>query len=636
MIAVLALMASALGSGLLFDQDTYTPLDTVQIDVGIDGRIATGVVLYTFQPASGDMSFATALPTGAALAGLRYRQGLDWIHATADVAPTTFAPAPEGNVHDLLDGEVFVTILPPLDGGPIEIEVVWQRILHAEEGLLTLDIPLSDSGLNPSDPEVQLTVDINGNARLTEIELVPGLGTIAGEGGTASWAGTISEADVAALSWTEDPAEFGIEVHVYRPAVDPFTGESSPDGYALVTILPGDPMDVARVDQLFTFVLDSSSSMQGAPMASAVRAAGQWIRKLKPVDRFNVIPYASQAVPFRGRSPYATDEAVDHAISYLERQNPAGLSDPEEGVTTALKLMDDTVQQRSFFSCGGSTHADDPDAAPVAGQAVETKMGREVRVAPYVVLLTDGGATTGETSIEGIVDAVTAANTVGASVFAVGVGPDADRRLLRQITSAHRGEVRYAENPSQVGEVVAALRDRIAHPLLVQPHIAVRKSRDRVPTSLPDVTAGTELVFAFRYRSPDTKKLQMTGIRGQLDYDESFDIDLPSTDDELPAVARAWAQLRTEELDDRYQAGETHLYDDIDELVRTYGVASDVVSLTFSDPYWDDYGDAASEDAAAYATTGASGACGCSTPMLIAGWWPVMLGLLTVAARRQD
>jgi len=634
-IAILALLAPAFASGVLFDRDAYIALDSVEIDIEIEGRIATGTALYAFQSATGDLNFATTLPVNAAISGLRFRQGPDWIGATADVAPTTFAPAPEGNVHDLLDGEVFVTALPTLDAGPVEIEVTWQRILHAEVGSLHLDIPLSDGGLNPSDPDVQITVAIAGSGAVTDVALQPGLGAILEDSGTASWAGTLSEADLASLTWTEDPTPFGIEVLAYRPAVDPFTGESSPDGYALVTVLPGDPADAGRVDQLFTFVLDSSSSMQGAPMRAAVRAASRWIRGLESSDRFNVVPYASQAVPFRGRSPYATTDAVDRAVAYLERQKPAGLSDPEEGVTTALKLMDDTVQQRSFFSCGGSTHADEPNAAPIAGQPIETRSGREVRVAPYVVLLTDGGATSGHTDIDEIIAAISAANTVGASVFAIGVGADADRRLLGQITNAHRGDVRYATSPNDVADVVATLRDRISNPLLVQPHIAVRETYDRVPVSLPDVMAGTELVFAFRFRDPDVGKLRMTGIRGQLDYDEKFEIDLPQTNDALPAVARAWAQLRTEALDSRYLSGETSLYGEIETLVQTYGIASEVVTLSFGDPDFgaDDPANFAAADEAALDYS-AGGECSCRTPMLVAGIWPLLFALVAVGSRR--
>ena len=71
-------------------------------------------------------------------------------------------------------------------------------------------------------------------------------------------------------------------------------------------------------------------------MNTAVAAAAEWLRSLAETDRFNLVPYTSVAVPFRGRAPLAEESAVERAVAFLERQSPTGLSDPTDGIVTAL------------------------------------------------------------------------------------------------------------------------------------------------------------------------------------------------------------------------------------------------------------------------------------------------------------
>lgn len=623
-----ALSAPASASGVLYGPDGYAELLALDGQAQVFGRVGVVEQSFRFEAPPGDWTFAASLPEGAAVAGLRFREGDGaWITAAPGEAVDP-ADTPDGAPGELLPGQVFTAALPTTAGEAVEVALSWQQLLPAEAGALALTLPLDDGGVSPA-AAVSLGFEVTGLDEVLEASLSVG-GDVALDGVSASatWTGAMSDADAVRLTWVEAAAPLGVTLLAYRPAEDPFTGALGGPGYALAVIQPGPLTDADRVEQLFTFVLDVSRSMVGAPLEAAVAAGSSWIDDLEAQDRFNVIPYASQPYPFRARATGATGEAAAEAGAFLDEQEAAGLSDPEEALVTALGLVDDTLLQRTFFGCSGTTRGEDGDAPPVEGAPIEQLDGAIQRVAPYVVLLTDGGASTGETDLEAILEAVASANTAGASLFAVGVGEDVDRELLERLTAAHRGEVAFAEDADAVEAAVSSLQERIRDPLLVQPQVDVEGAYDAAPEALPDAGAGWELLVAFRYDEPGGAELLLTGVRGQEELALSDTLSLPEEDGRWPVVARAWAQLRVDDLDDRYLAGES-VYDEIAELVEDYGVASEVVTLSFG-------GADASEDvgAMAYASSGCAVLSRVS-PRSRSLWATLLLGLGVALLRRR-
>jgi len=367
--------------------------------------------------------------------------------------------------------------------------------------------------------------------------------------------------------------------------------------------------------------------MAGAPLEAATAAGESWLSELESSDRFNVVPYASQPYPFAGRAPQATEEAVDEAVAFMADQEPLGLSDPAEAVITALELERDTLLQRNFFGCSG-TRRPDGEGPPRHDQPIVDADGEAEPVAPYVVLLTDGTATVGLTGEDEIAWAVSDANVVAASLFAIGVGPDVDQRLLERLASDHRGRAAFAETPEDVEAVVTELRDRIRDPLLVRPQLQIDGTWDAAPETLEDAGAGFELVYAFRWDTPGDVDIVVQALRGRETIDEQWTVTLPDVDARLPAVARAWAQLRVQDLDAAYAAGDSSVYSAIADLVADYGVASDVVALGFDGS--EDLGDASG----GYAVDMASG-CGV-TPMTRSLLAHLLAPLLVLGVRRRS
>ncbi len=624
---ILALLCTAAqASGLLYDEDEVFPLSALDAEVVVTGRVAEATLTYDFEaPGVGASSFAARLPEDAALTGLRYRDGEgEWVEASASpAAEQENEPGPWGDPRELLDGQVFVVTLPERSGDPLTVELTWQRLLAAEAGALSLTVPLDDGGLDEGDPSVSVSLELTDEA-LGDASLSPEGSLEAGSQQIlASWSGLQSEAEAVTLTWAVSTEALGLRLWTYRPELDPFTGEAGDLGYALVVLTPGAG---AQAEQIFSFVLDTSASMAGEPLLLAVDAGSSWIGALSEEDRFNLIPYQSQPWPFRARAPYATADATARGADFLERQEARGLSDPAEALTEALALQEDTLLQRGFFSCGGTAQVS--DSAPPAWDAEVQPLDDTPAPAAYVVWLTDGGASSGETDREAIVDLVSAANGFRASVYAIGVGSDADEALLDAVTGVNRGEARLAQTLDEVPAVVAALQERIRHPALAQPTVEIPVGESLAPEALQDLSEGHELLLAFRYAEPGESTLTLRGARGAEDVEEDYTVTLPELDEELPAVARAWAQLRVADLDARYLAGETGLYSEIAALVETYGVASAVVTLSF--------GDSAGYEATADAGLAYGAGCGCGLSRRgRAGLGPLLALALVVGWRRR-
>lgn len=624
---ILSLLTStALGAGLLYSGDDNVPLAAYDARVEVTGRIQEVTATFSFPaPGEGARRFAAVLPEDAAVTGLRVREGGgDWIVAAATAASELNTdPGPWGDPVELLEGQVFVASLPDLSGEDLEVALDWQRLLAAEGGALSLTVPLDDGGLNGSDPPVTVRLHVEddalGAASLSPEGALSATDTVI----DAAWSGALSEADAVALRWEIPAPELGVRLWAYRPAIDPFTGVAADAGYALVAIQPGAGAE-ARVDQIFSFVLDTSASMDGEALEAAVAAGSAWLDTLAESDRFNLIPYQSIALPFRAKAPLADDAAVAKGKAFLARQRARGLSDPGEALTEALSLEQDTILQEGLFSCGGTARGS--DTAPPLPDAEVRALDGAPGPAAYVVWLTDGGASVGETDPLAIAEAVAAANAPGASVYALGLGPDADMDLLALVTAANRGEAQQAGTVAEVAGAVAALQDRVAHPLLVRPAVAVAGAWDQAPASLQDASEGYELLLAFRWDEPGEATLRLTGVRGLDDLDESFGLELPELDESLPAVARAWAQLRVHDLDARYKAGDTGVYGEIQSLVETWGVASEVVTLSYG-----------AEDAGDYALAyDQAGGCGCGLGLRArAALSPALLIGLAVLRRRR-
>ena len=298
--------------------------------------------------------------------------------------------------------------------------------------------------------------------------------------------------------------------------------------FLLVAGVPAkQPDDRAKIKREVTLVLDRSGSMNGKKLEQAREAALQIIAGLEPGESFNLIVY-NESVDVFSTQPVVKDES---------------------NVAAARKYLDGVLAR-------GGTNIHD-----ALVEALRQKPTRD-RL-PIVLFLTDGRPTIGETSEKTIRETVKAVNKYRKRVFTFGVGVDVNSPLLETIAYRSRATATFVLPGEDIELKVAGVFRRLAGPILAEPKLSVvdadgkpqaGRVRDLIPSELPDVFDGDQLVLVGQYVSERPLMMQLTGnYLGQTQtFRFKFRLDKATTRNAF--VPRLWANRKIGILVDAVRA----------------------------------------------------------------------------------
>ena len=258
---------------------------------------------------------------------------------------------------------------------------------------------------------------------------------------------------------------------------------------------PGDA--ATAIKREVTLVLDRSGSMNGRKLDQVREAARQIIAGLEPQEAFNIITYNEAVDRFAHRPIIKTGENVERAFAYLDALTSRGGTNIHDALVEALR----------------------PE--PVEGML------------PIVLFLTDGLPTIGQTSEVAIRNVAIEGNLYQRRVFTFGVGDDVNAPLLDKIAQSSRAVSAYVMPGEDVEVKVASVFKRLSGPVLAEPLLAelgdheTARVRQLLPTRLPDVFEGDQLIVLGQYTTPEGKiDFQLAGnYRGkQRTFKFSFDL----------------------------------------------------------------------------------------------------------------
>lgn len=263
------------------------------------------------------------------------------------------------------------------------------------------------------------------------------------------------------------------------------------------------------------FVLDTSGSMSGAPMAASKRFMRAALAGLRPQDRFRIIPFSNAARHFARAALPAT---------------PAN-----------LRAGGQFVDQ---LSAGGGTEIDSAIRAAFATR-------RPADTLRIVVFLSDGYIG-GEHRVLRTID-----QQIGAArIYAFGVGNAVNRYLLDSMAEMGRGYARYVGLDDDALEVAEQLAADLKSPLMTD--IAVDWGDVDVsgvsPARIPDLFAGGSVRLYARHRAAGPASVQVTGrVNGRA---ASMTVPLTLTDaPDQAALPLIWARNRIAQLERNIAVG---------------------------------------------------------------------------------
>ncbi|MFH0945459.1 MAG: VIT domain-containing protein [Planctomycetota bacterium] len=302
-------------------------------------------------------------------------------------------------------------------------------------------------------------------------------------------------------------------------------------GYFL--LMAGLPAEASHkgthVHREVTVVVDRSGSMAGEKMDQALAAVGQVLEGLQDGEAFNIIDYSSTISTFAGAPVTMNREEMLKAREYLKLLRPGGGTNIHDALLTALRQE------------------------PTAGTL------------PIVLFLTDGLPTIGRTLETDIRALVEKGNVHRRRVFTFGVGSDVNAPLLDRLAELSRATSTYVLEGEDVELKVAQVFRKLYGPVLSEPALttldgeqnpSTRMVRELMPTTLPDLFEGDELVLLGQYTSEEPISFSLSGDFLGTQRTFRFDFDFKHASVRNSFVPRLWAGRKIAFLIDQIrQAG---------------------------------------------------------------------------------
>jgi Ca-activated chloride channel family protein len=312
--------------------------------------------------------------------------------------------------------------------------------------------------------------------------------------------------------------QVGTSVISYRP-------KSDEEGYLLLLTSPEiKPASDDRPKKTVLFVLDRSGSMSGEKIDQAKNALKFVLNNLREGDTFNIIAYDSEVETWRPELQKYDEDTRKAALGFVEGIYAGGSTNINGALTKALEQLKDKSRPN------------------------------------FVLFLTDGLPTVGETNEQKIAANAKQHNSIRARVFVFGVGYDLNARLLDKLARENFGVTQYVRPNENIESHVSALYNRIGAPVMSEVKIKYdvegAKTEEgeivtrQYPKEVTDLFAGEQLVIVARYKRAGDAKVVITGKVG--DKEQKFDFPAKlvekSGDESHAFVEKIWAMRRIGEI----------------------------------------------------------------------------------------
>ncbi|HEX6963642.1 MAG TPA: VIT domain-containing protein [Lacipirellula sp.] len=339
----------------------------------------------------------------------------------------------------------------------------------------------------------------------------------------------------------------------YRP-------DDEEDGYFLLLATPeletDDDIGLLPAKSVL-FVVDRSGSMSGEKMDQAKEALKFVLNNLRKGDTFNIIAYDSEIESFRPELQKFDDEARAAATGFVNGLYAGGSTNIAGALERALDMLQD-------------------DGRPA-----------------YVIFLTDGLPTVGETGEAAIAKLASENNDVRARIFPFGVGYDVNSRLLDKLAHENHGQSEYVRPEEDIENSVSKLYRRIGAPVMTDVELTIdvddAKESDgptvaRVyPEGTFDLFAGDQFIMVGRYQTPGDSKITIAGeVNGEKhSFDFPAELVEESDDDAKAFVAKLWATRRVGEIIDEIdlKGRNEELVEELVALATEHGILTPYTSF---------------------------------------------------------
>ncbi len=295
-----------------------------------------------------------------------------------------------------------------------------------------------------------------------------------------------------------------------RPEASFLARRGPEGGFFTLTVHPQAAPAAAEVmPRELIFLVDTSGSMNGAPLDKVKEAMKRCLAALDPRDAFGVMNFCDDVTSLSASPLPATAENVKKAVEYVEALHSGGGTSMLNGIRAALGFPVDAGRVR------------------------------------LVCLMTDGYIGN-EAEILAEVQ-----KSLGAGrLFSFGVGSSVNRYLLEELARVGRGDAQFVRQDEDSAMAVEKFARRVAKPCVTDlaldwGGLAVT---DVYPNPIPDVFDGRPVVLYGRFEAPGEGTLSLRGRQGGKEWSQQVAVAFPAEEWGNPALSSMWARERIADL----------------------------------------------------------------------------------------
>ncbi|MCL1467868.1 VIT domain-containing protein [Argonema galeatum] len=286
------------------------------------------------------------------------------------------------------------------------------------------------------------------------------------------------------------------------------------------------------------FLMDTSGSQQGDPLAKSKELMRRFINGLNPNDTFTIIDFANTTQQLSPTPLANTPENRAKAMVYIDRLDARGGTELLNGIRAVLNFP--PSQEGRLRS---------------------------------IVLLTDGYIG----NENEVIAEVQRSLKPGNRLYGFGVGSSVNRFLINRLAEVGRGSSQVIRQDEPTQEVAERFFRQINNPVLTNIQVSWQGSGESptiYPLAAPDLFANQPLVLFGKNKDRISGNLRITGIAaGGKRYEKTLPVDFNSRGNS--AIAQLWGRARIKDLMNQMFGVETKSgVDAVTETALTYRLLS--------------------------------------------------------------
>lgn len=438
-------------------------------------------------------------------------------------------------------------IFPIPAHGSKKVELEYTQVLKAENGMVKYRFPLkaeADGGAPIEDVKIDLKISSKQSLRTIwspshEVEARKSDDHHAHISFDAK--GYVPDKDFM-LYFSVSDKDLAANVLTHR--------NSGEDGYFLFSVTP--PMTTTKpLPKDIVLAVDTSGSMQGEKIEQAKKAMKYIVNALNSEDRFGLVQFNTDVDSFQphlANASAANKKAAADFINGLEAHGGTNIGDALSTGCTMLK-----------------------EETPRPG---------------YLILMTDGEPTVGDTTMDKLLPKVHSKRDI--RVFDFGVGYDVNTKLLNKLADGHHGYAQYVEPKEDLETAMSGFYQKIKSPVLSNVKISFDgiQTKDVYPREVKDIFAGSQVLLIGKYKTAGHATVHLTGSVNGAEKSYSFPMEFAPEDTGHTYLPRLWAMRRIAHLTEVAQENSENreIVDEIVALSKKYGIITAYTSFLVTDP----------------------------------------------------